>query len=250
MKKLLIILLFIPLISFGQETEATYKITTTSGEVIKSKNYRINKQKRIVDIKKLNGKFIRLRTDKIVSYEKVESEEEIERIAKEQSRLDSIQKVADDLKKELIKKEKEALNSVFDNWQLGEYVDEFGDKTGKTYRAMTTTNGTFTNSATTNSKLTGEFYTSDTSLTITILEYGSSRAKSIDSTFEVVKIKQPNGNIVEIKQVYFTKGGELYFSKQRFMDIRKAITLKGDYTMIFNRSGTYSKSRYRLKFSM
>ena len=88
MKKLLFILLFIPLISFGQESEATYKITTKSGEVIKSKNYRINKQKRVVDIQKLNGEFIRLRTDKIVSYELIQSKEELERIAAEQSRLD------------------------------------------------------------------------------------------------------------------------------------------------------------------
>ncbi len=68
MKKLLIILLFIPLISFGQETEKVYLITTKSGRVIKSKNYRINEDKGVVDFQKLDGKFIRFKTFNIVSY--------------------------------------------------------------------------------------------------------------------------------------------------------------------------------------
>jgi hypothetical protein len=68
MKKLLIILLFIPLISFGQETEKVYEITTKSGKVIKSKNYRINKDKGVVDIQQLDGKFIRFKTFNIASY--------------------------------------------------------------------------------------------------------------------------------------------------------------------------------------
>lgn len=250
MKKLLFILFFIPLISFGQVEAATYKITTTSGEVIKSESYRINKQKRIVDIKKIDGKFIRLRTDKIKSYEKIESKEELKRIAAEQSRLDSIQKVADDLKKELIRKEQEALNSVWDNWNEGEYVDEFGDKTGNKYKYMSTTDGVFSNSATTNSKLSGQFTTNGKSLTIDILEYGNRKANSIEATFEVIKIKQPDGNIVSIKRVFFTKGGSLYFNNEDFKQVSKALSLKGDYTLIFNRSGSYSQSRYRLKFSM
>ena len=250
MKNLLIILLFIPLISFGQVEAATYKITTTTGEVIKSKSYRINKQKRIVDIQKIDGKFIRLRTDKIKSYEKVESKEELKRLAAEQSRLDSIQKVADDLKKELIRKEQEAINSVWDNWSEGEYVDDFGDKTGEKYKYMTTTDGVFSNSAANNRKLSGQFSTAGSSLTIDILEYGTNRANSTDATFEVVKIKQPDGNIVSIKKVFFTKGGSLYFSKDKFKQVSKALSLKGDYTMIFSRSGKYSQSTYRLKFSM
>ncbi len=250
MKKLLLLLLFIPLISFGQVEAATYKITTTTGEVIKSKSYRINKQKRIVDIQKMDGKFIRLRTDKIKSYDKVESKEELKRLAAEQSRLDSIQKVADDLKKELIRKEQEAINSVWDNWSEGEYVDEFGDKTGEKYKYMVTTDGVFSNSATNNSKLYGQFTTNGKSLSINVLEYGSSRAKSIEATFELVKIKQPDGNIASIKRVFFTKDGTLYFSDEDFKQVCKALSLKGDYTMVFNRSGKYSKSSYRLKFSM
>jgi hypothetical protein len=67
MKKLLLILLFIPLISFGQETNKVFTITIESGEVILSKGYRDNKAKRITDIQKIDGKFIRIRTNKITS---------------------------------------------------------------------------------------------------------------------------------------------------------------------------------------
>jgi hypothetical protein len=71
MKKLLIILLFIPLISFGQETEPTYKITTTSGDTYQSKKYRVNEKKKITDIQTLDGKMIRVKNKKIASIRKL-----------------------------------------------------------------------------------------------------------------------------------------------------------------------------------
>tara|TARA_B100000787_G_scaffold164397_1_gene147040 strand:- start:123 stop:986 length:864 start_codon:yes stop_codon:yes gene_type:complete len=79
MKKLLLILLFIPLISFGQETKEenskpVYKITISSGEVIESEIYRINRKKRIIYIQKLDGKFTRLKTQEIVSIKQGEKE--------------------------------------------------------------------------------------------------------------------------------------------------------------------------------
>jgi len=70
MKKLLFILLFIPLTLFSQN-EKVYEITTKSGKVIKSKNYRINKDKGVVDIQKVDGEFIRFKTFDIVSYVEV-----------------------------------------------------------------------------------------------------------------------------------------------------------------------------------
>jgi hypothetical protein len=47
-----------------------------------------------------------------------------------------------------------------------------------------------------------------------------------------------------------TKTGSLFFSKKQFKEIKKALSLSGDYTMIFDRSGNYSNSKYKLKFSM
>ena len=229
MKKLLIILLFIPLISFGQETEKVYLITTKSGRVIKSKNYRINEDKGVVDIQKLDGKFIRFKTFNIVSY---------------------ILLVDGKLPPPPPPVIEESYDSVFDEWDEREDEDEFGDKTGESYKYMITEDGVFSNSATTNSQLTGLFMVRNNSLDIGIVEYGSSPAKSYKHTFELVKIKQPNGNIVEIKRVYFSKNGALSFEKKQFKEIKKTLSLKGDYTMIFKRSGGFSPSRYRLKFSM
>ena len=257
MKKLLLLLLFIPLISFGQETEKVYLITTKSGKVIKSKNYRINEDKGIVDIQKLDGKFIRFKTFNIATYVLLENKVDATAIKYTGNKANEEEKIPpfeiqtfEEFKKDLRKKEQEAINSVWDNWSEGEYVDDFGDKTGEKYKYMTTTDGVFSNSAANNSKLSGQFSTASSSLTIDILEYGTNKANSTDATFEVVKIKQPDGNIVSIKKVFFTKGGSLYFSKDKFKQVSKALSLKGDYTMIFNRSGNYSQSRYRLKFSM
>ena len=74
MKKLLIILLFIPYISFGQETEVingntepTFKITTKNGEVIRTKSYRANEKKKVTDILTIEGKIIRIKSSKISS---------------------------------------------------------------------------------------------------------------------------------------------------------------------------------------
>lgn len=71
MKNLLFILLFIPLISFGQETEAIYKITTTSGDTYQTKKYRVNEKKKITDIQTLDGKMVRVKNKKIASIRKL-----------------------------------------------------------------------------------------------------------------------------------------------------------------------------------
>jgi hypothetical protein len=76
MKKLLFILLFIPLTLFSQETkeegsEPVYKITTTSGDVYQSKKYRVNEKKKITDIQTLDGKMVRVKNRKIASIRKL-----------------------------------------------------------------------------------------------------------------------------------------------------------------------------------
>ena len=74
MKKLLIILLFIPYISFGQETEVidgntepTFKITTKKGEVLRTKSYKANKKRKVTDILTIEGKVVRMKTSEISS---------------------------------------------------------------------------------------------------------------------------------------------------------------------------------------
>jgi len=134
-------------------------------------------------------------------------------------------------------------------WQENYYVDDFGDKTDQKYESMSAS-GTFSNSATQNSEALYTFIKDDESVLINVYEYGRSLASSIDATFETIKIKQPNGGIVSLKRVFFTKSGKLYFSKKNYTEFLEAIKGSGDYTMVFDRSGEYSSSSYRIKFTI
>ena len=50
-----------------EEAEKVYTITISNGEIIKSKGYRINSKKKIIDVQKVDGTFVRLKTSKIIS---------------------------------------------------------------------------------------------------------------------------------------------------------------------------------------
>jgi hypothetical protein len=72
MKKLLFILLFIPLTLFSQETkeensEPIFVITTKDGQIIKAIKYRENKKTRNTDIQTLDGKLVRFKSSKILT---------------------------------------------------------------------------------------------------------------------------------------------------------------------------------------
>lgn len=85
---------------------------------------------------------------------------------------DSIQKVkADSIRK--AEAEKQAyLNRP---WQIGEFVDNFGDKSGRKY-IQTRSSGTFSNSATTNSFLSVEFFITTKNAGLFLHEYSSERS--------------------------------------------------------------------------
>ena len=138
-------------------------------------------------------------------------------------------------------------------WTEGTFKDEFGDPTGKTYRSFEA-DGVFTNSATYNSKCKFSIQDTFDSLIIYVFEYGTRLATEVDSTFEVVKIKKPSGDVVTINKVYFHKSGKLYFANykkgNKYDEVMDAISESGDYVMIFNRSGKYSNSNYKLKFTI
>jgi hypothetical protein len=134
-------------------------------------------------------------------------------------------------------------------WETKNYVDEFGDKTDESYKSLIA-NGTFSNSATTNSEALYSFTDSGDSMMITVYEYGSSKATSIEATFELVKIKTPSSGVVSFKRVFFTKGGSLAFFEKEYTRLIEVIKEKGNYTIIFDRSADYSKSSYKIKFTI
>ena len=140
--------------------------------------------------------------------------------------------------------------TTFSQWKKANYVDDFGEKTENGYEYIITSNGSFSNSATQNAKLLSKFVKDENGLLIYVYEYGRSLASSIESTTEIVKMKKPDGQIIEFKDVYFTKKGLLLFSKDNFTKIKENTIEKGNYIMIFKRSGKYSESSYKIKFSI
>ena len=134
-------------------------------------------------------------------------------------------------------------------WVKSYYVDDFGDKTDQSYEAFSA-KGTFSNSATDNSEATYTFIKDDGSLLINVYEYGRKLASNLDGTFETVKIKQPDGNVVTIEKVFFTKSGKLFFNEEAFTSIIETLSKIGNYTILFDRTGKYSNSTYKIKFSI
>ena len=76
-----------------------------------------------------------------------------------------------------------AFGTVNAQWKKNFYVDDFGDKTTDSYDSMMSS-GTFSNSATQDSKALYVFIKSDTSITIKVYEYERSLATSTSGTFE------------------------------------------------------------------
>lgn len=134
-------------------------------------------------------------------------------------------------------------------WKQGNYVDEFGDLTGNTYMSMRAV-GTFSNSATQNSKCIYDFYDSDNVMTVDVKEYGSSMATSTNWTPEIVKIKTPSGEVKTVKNVFFSRSGSLVFRDKKYNQLKSILTEKGRYVMVFRRSGRYSSSSYKAIFNI
>ncbi|TXD48135.1 hypothetical protein [Polaribacter sp. IC063] len=142
------------------------------------------------------------------------------------------------------------VNLTFGQWTESFYVDEFGEPTTESYKYIISEDGTFSNSATQNSKLKCQFVLGPESLTIKVFEYGSSLATSTEGTFETVKIKTPSGVVGVVKRVFFTKSGSLYFSKKVFEQVEEILQEKGEYMMIFKKSSSYSESSYKINFTI
>lgn len=80
------------------------------------------------------------------------------------------------------------------SWSLGRYIDDFGDATNEKYISYKV-KGTFSNSATTNAKLTAKLLVeSSTKISIALYEYGSSRVTECSNTPYTLKIRTKTGD--------------------------------------------------------
>ena len=79
----------------------------------------------------------------------------------------------------------------FSAWELGEFVDEFKQPTGDKYISTTVTDGSFSNSATTNSELAAGVQVTSTTFAIMLWRYGSSLVKaSYSETYSITVLDQ------------------------------------------------------------
>lgn len=92
----------------------------------------------------------------------------------------------------------------FSKWEKRYYVDEFNNPTNNAFIAPTNkSSGTFSNSATTNSRLTAYIRVNSDDCEIMLWEYGSSLVKAYSTTDYDITVLLPNGT-----KKYFT--GTMY----------------------------------------
>ncbi len=139
--------------------------------------------------------------------------------------------------------------TAYSQWEIGNYVDEFGEKTDDVFFHQTVS-GTFSNSASTNAKCSYfiEHTKVEEVLAISIYPYGRSLKESFyDDTFQDVKIKKPSGEVVTIEAFCFK--GMIYFSEEEYVQLMDALKEKGEYKVAMTYNTDYAQSSYRFKFN-
>ena len=106
-------------------------------------------------------------------------------------------------------------NNKYGRWTIHEYVNDFDESTGEKYLLQRSSNGSFSNSATTNSELIGIILIDSKDIRIQLKEYGSRYAK--DEEFISFKVKKDD-EIVDL-------GNLNYINNQGYIRIVKAGSL-------------------------
>ena len=139
--------------------------------------------------------------------------------------------------------------TVYSQWERGNYVDDFGEKTEEVFFHQTVS-GTFSNSASTNAKCSYfiEHNKDGEMLFISIYPYGRSLKESFyDDTFQDVKIKKPSGEVVTIEAFCFD--GMIYFSEEEYVQLMDALKERGEYKVSMKYKTDDTHSSYRFKFN-
>ena len=139
--------------------------------------------------------------------------------------------------------------TAYSQWEVGNYVDEFGEKTDDVFFHQTVS-GTFSNSASTNAKCS--YFIEHTKVeevfAISIYPYGRSIKESFyEDTFQDVKIKKPSGEVVTIEAFCFK--GMIFFSEEEYVQLMDAIKERGEYKVSMKYKTDSTQSRYRFKFN-
>ena len=139
--------------------------------------------------------------------------------------------------------------TTYSQWEVGNYLDEFGEPTEKTFFHQTVS-GTFSNSASTNANCTYfiEHNKDEKVLGISIYPYdGNSMESFYEDTFQDVKIKKPSGELVTIEAFCFE--GIIYFDYEEYVQLMDALKEKGEYKVAMTYNTDSTQSSYRFKFN-
>jgi hypothetical protein len=104
----------------------------------------------------------------------------------------------------------------YNKWETAQTTDEFGDNTGESVDRFFV-KGTFNNSATYGSELIVKLVDYGDSAMLSLYEYGSAPAASIDysSNFGFINVKRADGTI-EKYNTFAPKSGGIYFNKENY----------------------------------
>lgn len=115
----------------------------------------------------------------------------------------------------------------FGTWEIGEFVDEFNQPIGKKY-VSTQVNGSFSNSATSNSELTAFLQITSEDVAIILLEYGSSLVKCSYKWDEYsITMKDTNGTKYYLNGTMYAGSERIYFDSSDEATVINALKKSG-----------------------
>ncbi len=129
-------------------------------------------------------------------------------------------------------------------WEIDEYVDEFDQPTGEKF-AYTRVTGTFSNSATTNSKLTAYMQVSASGIDIMLYEYGDMVVDGTFSTGNVydISVLDQNGEKHKFTGSMAHNATKLHLSRQYEEEMLNLLA-KGGVLRFYLTYEKYTKSTY------
>lgn len=121
-------------------------------------------------------------------------------------------------------------------WKTRHFYDEFKQPTNTVYYYIDAA-GHFSNLVTTDGDLICRFILDkvNSALSIYVYEYRENPSVSMESTWEVVKVKTPKG-IEVFNKVFFSKHGFLMFVGDNFKRLNAILETPGTYHVKFNRT--------------
>ena len=134
-------------------------------------------------------------------------------------------------------------------WQIRYYVDEFNNPTTEGY--ITTklyVEGTFSNSATTNSNLKVIWLIDKDSVAIKLLEYGRNVVKSYyDVTGYSISMLDADGNKTSMTGTMYKGSDRIYIDSDFESIVLNALAKNGAVTFKITETGKYASSSYLFK---